>query len=481
MPLYFGAIMSLQQIISYSDPLSFAFNDYDIEVSDNRAKLKDRFDFLGDERILGYTFTNSTPSFSDAPTSLIWRRAGSATKYTAQGLNLTQQITDLRVEIDGAGNLDQIKEQGCLLFRYTPNYSGSPNTKVGIFVSSDNDSFQIIKNSIVLEHKSSGDLNVRIKNNGNIDIVNEDLGNFSPVAGQTYQFQLNIRIGTGQSVLYIDGSQFGPTMTQIGTREPSQYHCFGSSDGGYTNCYVKDFIAFSTRKQIMPLNYTVPSTQYSTGNPILSVNTPILADKLTNFTDSALGEYPPSTEVKYILQISGEDMYHDGTEWTTSDLSYVQSNTPEEITANAATLPIGLGVLIYVKVLLHSGSGDATPSIAQTSITYDFSIPTYSVGICNVQGVIIAPSGKPIAGAKITLSQYDVFNGTSLVVGQSFVYTNKAGSFVLPAVETQTTSNLADITVEYTENNGNFTKVRKILYNNLTIPNQPSVNLSDII
>ena len=124
---------------------------------------------------------------------------------------------------DAVDNADS-QQTGTFQFKVTPNYSGTPAT-AQYFVAtckSDSDTANLVR---IYHANITGDITIQIKNGSDADIIPiTTLGAWVPVSGVEYEFEFNFDITTGATRLFIDGVQFGSTMSQTGTRSGDINH-----------------------------------------------------------------------------------------------------------------------------------------------------------------------------------------------------------------------------------------------------------------
>lgn len=188
---------------------------------------------------------------------------GSITETASGGASVSDGKLDLTysdiryVDYDAEDNV-QMVNTGCFRFLVTPNYSGSP-VNSGYF-------FTVLKagssnNKIHLFHAQNGNLVVEIRSSSGVVIISNNLGVWSPTSGTEYEIELNFDITSGETRLFIDGTQFGSTLAMTGTRENDvDVIRIGSNNAVTTesNFEIDDFTVFSDVQHTA--NY-VPETE----------------------------------------------------------------------------------------------------------------------------------------------------------------------------------------------------------------------------
>jgi hypothetical protein len=119
------------------------------------------------------------------------------------------------IDYDAVLNGDS-RQKGCVRIRITPNYSGSPATKQQFFLICKSSISSL--NRLGIYHDTSGDLNfIYTDFSGSGGTIN--LGAWSPGSGTEYEFEFNWDLDSGESRLFIGGTQFGSTITVSHTRD----------------------------------------------------------------------------------------------------------------------------------------------------------------------------------------------------------------------------------------------------------------------
>jgi len=145
------------------------------------------------------------------------------------------------------GNADSL-QVGCIRFKYTPNYSGTPAADQNMFCLSQglvNDN-----NSLVIRHNSvTGNIFLRTCNNvGSYINADVQVGAWSPVSGTEYEIEFNWDYTVGAARIFINGIQIGATETTTGTRSGAvaslRIGNFNTSD--FTSDFeINDFMVFA--------------------------------------------------------------------------------------------------------------------------------------------------------------------------------------------------------------------------------------------
>jgi hypothetical protein len=133
-------------------------------------------------------------------------------------------------------------QQGTIKFKYTPNYSGTMTANAVIF----NIGVTALSttNAIWIYHRASNSNLVLVL----VGAAEVSLGAWSPIAGSEYEFELDIDISNGASRLFVDGKQFGSTITTTGIRNNTsaiiQVGSWIGSNVDYSNFSIRDIEIF---------------------------------------------------------------------------------------------------------------------------------------------------------------------------------------------------------------------------------------------
>jgi hypothetical protein len=379
--------MSIELLYPFTTPANYTFDTDVIEVAGGKAKLKD-------QRPADSTFHANY----NADINGNWG-AGVLTGTPVGGAAVSGGELDLTggtvkyVDYAAAGNANHA-QRGCIRAKYRPNYNGSPPSAMIPFCicsPTGSDNYLAINNL-------GGNWYMQIYDATGTLITNTNLGAWSAVSGTVYELELNWSLTTGESRLFIDGVQFGPTITDTGTRDTTSttLRIGNPSSGGFnTEFKIDDVVVFS--KVQHTANYTpdqpIPATIYAIDNPQLICNATFRHEGIDAFVETKTAE--GSDQVKYILKKGTVKYYWTGSAWDVSDGTYGQSNTAAAIEANKATFT-DTAVTTEVIVLLHSDNGTTTPELDVLQIDYDFSGSNPdSIDTCIVWGFQVQTDGDP--------------------------------------------------------------------------------------
>jgi hypothetical protein len=294
-----------------------------------------------------------------------------------------------------------------------PNYSGSPATQQFYAVSSYSAGSNV--NSMIFAHKTNGNLNMTVYDSAGIVRINQDLGVWAPVAGTDYEILFVYNFTAGDSKLFVDGTQFGSTITTTLSRDTniSIIRLGSSVSGGQSsNFMVKKFAVFSRKlynaNYTAGENYSYPVYRYATDNPTIIPTTTFSTDSITGF--SATETVTGSDEIRYTIEVDGIQKYWDGAAWSNCLLGYTNANSAAAINANIATYDLSAGYDVRPVAYFHSDTGGTTPSLAEIVFTYSIFNPAdVPPSECTVSGYILDAMGNPVSGVTVTATPVTIY------------------------------------------------------------------------
>lgn len=209
------------------------------------------------------------------------------------------------VSYSATGNCD-FTNTGAIKFKLTPKYSGIPSTFRSWININNGDT---TTNQIWLRHEATiGLIRVIIRTSTASLIMNYGFGNWTTnVSGTEYEIELNIDITTGATRLFIDGTQFGGTATNTGTRT-SPDTLIVSSRTYPGDCYIRDLMIFSTVQHTTNYTpgYSIPSIE-SISTPITPLHQNIYFDGSGMRVKGLLNPLPSNNWI--ILAYSSTNVY----------------------------------------------------------------------------------------------------------------------------------------------------------------------------
>lgn len=253
---------------------------------------------------------------------------------------------------------------GAFRLRYTPNYSGTPATNTTIFEFAPPSGNA---DKMLVFHSATGTL--RLTAYTSAGTVKHSAAVFSatpwaPVAGTSYELELDWDTVAGIVRLFVNGVLFGSMGVSSYARGTTATDLYIGAGTAYpiANASFDDLLLFSTAQHASGYTpgYTVPEAIYTLASvtlPVFTYGGAGTIQALTNFTTTE-GDAPRYT-------LNGK--YFDGSAWVASDGSYAQANAKATVLASLASLVVGIDTLAVVAVLQESNT---QASVAQLDVTY---------------------------------------------------------------------------------------------------------------
>lgn len=271
------------------------------------------------------------------------------------------------LDYSGVSNADSL-QVGCIRAKITPNYSGAPASKFQVFfwaaqaAESDN-------NGLGVYHNLDGDLVVNINNSTGTGIIqNISFGAWSPVAGTTYEIELNWDITTGATRLFVDGVQKGSTNNSTGTRSGAVGllrigMTAVQSTGNQANFAIASILVFSTVQHTA--GYTPGSDPEET---IYAASAVVLPDFLYTGLETVMALSAMTTTETGSPRYTVEGKYWNGSSWVVSNGTYAQANPASTVNTNLPTLSVSGQTAISVSV--YFTDTNTLPSVDLLTLTY---------------------------------------------------------------------------------------------------------------
>ena len=444
--------MSLSNTINYNTAANFTYNTSLVEILTS-AKLK-LLTYAGETFFNNFTSTTAK------------RGAGTLAPTAATASIVAGKLACLSntyVEYP-CGDNTAFTTTGCVRFKLTPNYSGTPSTNQFFF--SIQEAGSSLVNSISIYHNTGGSLILGIYNASGVAVVSKFMA-WSPTSGTQYTMHLNFDIVTGSSILYIDGVAI-VTATDTGTRANTATRLMigRQSTATSSNFYMDDLQLFSS-VQTVAASWSEP-VDYTTTAQLVLVNSSVDADALSSFD--------ASTGISFTIVVDGVHKYWDGAAWVTSD-GATQYNSISEVNTNIAALDISVGVSFKIGAFLVSSDGYSTPELLIATTEYDYFKFAVTVDFCTIVGYIY-DSGTAVSGAVIQFITKDaqVINNNLIKISKQAT-TNANGYFEIDLPETATNAQKVLVKISYTNALGNKDGYTRTII----IPNQATADFDDLI
>jgi len=463
--------MAFTQTIPYTTASNYTFDSALIEVTGGFAQLKDQ----RPANATIYMEYDSTINGNWGDGTLTGTAVGGAA-IASNKLNL-KGGTVKNVTYDATSNANSA-QVGTVRFSYTPNYTGNPAARRGLFVIKDTSTSA---NNISLQHATNGNINLNIRSSADTNITASSFGLFSSVAGTKVEMELNWDLTAGATRLFIDGVQQGSTVVATGTRSTSaDFLAIGRDlDNEASDAEYEDVIIFSTVQHTA--NYTsgvaLPSTIFSKANPSILSNASVTTDSLLTFTETKV--VVGSDDIQYSLNIGGSDEYFDGAAWVSSDGTFAQSNTAAVINTNITSRAFTTGQAVKIRAYLHGDDGTTQPKLDQTVFTYDF-FAAEEADIAQTPIFVYLDDLQliDVTNATLTVStKISFFHGERLIPSGhiSTQAANSEGYIEIPIIETTSVNKKLTFSLSYTADDST-TKIIK--FKDALVPNDPTNGIS---
>lgn len=223
------------------------------------------------------------------------------------------------------------------------------------------------------------------------------------------------------------------------------------------------------------LDLTYTGQRYPVDNPTIEINSGVLADDIHGWLEIDVTK-PSGTELKYVLP-RAPALWWNGASWASSNETYAQSNTRQEISDNLGTLDISSGNTIKFLAFLNS-DGTVTPTVHQLRLEYDF----YSVVDLPDHTTVFTQSidlgQNLLSGTVLTIKSVTPFmHGNNIVMIDTSATSDANGVIEIDVIETETVNETVYITIEHTVGDETWS----VIYENITIPNVTSVSLETLV
>jgi len=468
--------MSLTNTINYVTPSNFTLSDSDeIEISGSVLTLKQLTTLQTGELV--YIPLTTSEEFAAR------RKTGSAiTETEASGgnnswennyLNFSSTLDYISIPIDNWAPTSANDYQ--FDFYYKPAGSGNPASALDLLhkkeVSNDN-------NRLLLTHAANGTFSVTIWDSAGL-YKGAPGASWSPTAGQEYH--IAVAMGPTKQEIFIDGVSFASQSVAVTLAAPADGVInIGSNGSAVSHGSFKQFILWDGVQNTTTFTPAIPR-QYSSDNPNALVNATTTADSLSSFSETAASK-TGSDEFKYTIYVNSIDKYWDGAAWATSDGTYTQASDDATILANISSLDISSGKSIQIRAFAHSDDGLTSPTLTSISYDYGFFNTATTPAMCTISGEVVNLSGNPVEGARIEITNVSgtpYLYDSALVAKAAKTYTDEDGKFEIPLIETATDAKTVDIKAYFYDLAG--MEVTKTLASAVTIPNQSSASIEDLV
>lgn len=213
-----------------------------------------------------------------------------------------------RIEYD-VNNVSSLAQTGTIDFFVKTNYDGTPSKNVSFFDlyngTDDN-------NRISISHETDGNLHYRLYDQTGTLSVHVSFS-WSADSENWINSSLNFDLNTGNTKVFIDGTQYGSTNTNTMTRNPisSGYIGIGSTTPNISNFYIDDVAIFDISKYNS--NYSVRNDTYDDDldNLVFLARYDTTIDLNVGATLTPVRTIPETSDYFFRLSVDGNDFNGD--------------------------------------------------------------------------------------------------------------------------------------------------------------------------
>jgi hypothetical protein len=367
----------------FNNPADFTFDNTKSAITD-KLRLRDIIAYH--KSIYGSTF------FANYETDIngLWAN-GVLTGTPTGGATVGGGKLDLKawgkyVSYDALNNADS-QQQGCIEVEIIPDWSGAGANRTIMVISR---AVGNNRNQIQITQWNNGQLKVIIFDKDGLIITNQLLSVWNPVQGQPYTFSLDWDITAGQTILRINGTQHGITMTGTGLRDSNigLLRIGADYNGANTvNAEINNFLIFSTVQHIsdyVPDWSGVPIDVLSKNTQKIAVKDIFKQDELFEVSAPGLVE-PANTRVRGCQRVNGQAYWYNvaNSQIEPSDESIDQANTLaeyEEYLTEKYDPPQNTQLVVLIK----SDDGLATPEVEKIIFKYSYTMEDYTKDYCEI-------------------------------------------------------------------------------------------------
>lgn len=359
--------------VPYTTESNYTLSDSDeLEVASGEARLKEQFP--PDNSFWAKYDTNINAELAlGSPTGTAYGGA------SVSGGKLDLIYNDIRyVTYARTGNANQTTT-GCVRFKVTPNYSGSPSGDK-VFFCITRSPYISAKNLLAIRHlAATGWIQIMIASSSAAWIVLKNVVLWSPTSGQEYDFELNWDVTSGATRFFIDGVQQGSTYTETGTRTLDDIDTIVvGSDWNTTktsNFKIDNLMFFDTVQHTANFTPSYPVFYPTTDGLFIDTKdaSQISPTNVVEYlTATITNNVPANTDAKIMLSNDGRTSWltWNGSAWTnpTDATDRTEGTSLSNIQSNITSLPKGNETL-DVRLFLYTSDSNVYPSIQNINVT----------------------------------------------------------------------------------------------------------------
>lgn len=454
--------MAIETIINFDNENNFTFDNSKIVFENGKAQHRD---LRPEGAILSHSFDDLVED---------WGRSSFAAVLTNASLeNGAIALTaGKKSYATMSGGLSGFGNKGSILARINFGFVGLPSSTLRVFRALNvNDASNLIELLI----DTSGVWRVNLKDSFGNSLANSvAVGNFAISATKEYEVLWVFDTVLGYHRLFVDGVASATTLSYTYTRTGSEADIFQLGHNLNPAPHSAKFSQLTLFNSVFATGgysafQEISKTVYAGGYTPVTNKSPFLTDSILSFDYAT-----DPQDVFIVVNVGNVKKYFDGVAWVNSTTPS-QSNTPEDIKLNIASLDISNGENITFTVYLFS-AGLTKSSVTMLYASYDFDFVAKTPNRCMVYGAVIGASGAPVQGATVDLLGDDFLKGETVIVNSASARSDASGQFELSTFETETTNTPVTIKISYKIGK----EVKTFTFKNRIIPNADSVPISDL-
>lgn len=216
-----------------------------------------------------------------------------------------------------------------------------------------------------------------------------------------------LQIGRSGDYLYWDGAAWSVSDgTYAQANSAATFNTNAPTldiDGEIYGQFKINFTESNTQAYVDVLTSNINVDVYPTDDPTILTNSSFSASEVLVFAETV--NKSGSDDVKYVIQVDGQDLWNNAGTVENSNGTYVQSNTAAEITAEIDQFVTSRSS-VKIKAFIHSDAGTTSPELDLLSLTYDAALPDPTLPtLVDLNGYIYDMNG-PISGQTVQARPY---------------------------------------------------------------------------
>lgn len=287
------------------------------------------------------------------------------------------------------------------------------------------------------------------------------------------RFIVQERYWNGSTWVSSDG-----TYAQSNTLSDFNTNVASFPDTSSTTLTVKAvMVASNTQQTLSNLDLDYLENKYPLNEHSIFLTSFTAVDGVSVFSSTQTGTVGYIIETRTTLGGNSTYQYWNGSVWVTSNQTLAQSNNGTDLNSAINNLDVASGKYFRVVAILSTADASSTPELDVISFTYSFFAAPTNPSITTIYGWLRRPDGSGVNGTvKFTANTAYEHGDILIPPSSSSTATNSEGYWEIEIYETETVSQTYTVTITYANE-----EQSTVTYTNITIPDQISSNLNDII